>query len=66
MKLALEPSDIMDAPPAVYPDSVLIQDVVLPVDRMPVIPFWSRSPVLRCFFSFRFCKVHESGITLFY
>ncbi len=52
MKLALDPSDIIDAAPAVYPDSVLIQDVVLPVDRIEVTPFRSRSPVLRCFFSF--------------
>jgi len=56
-KLWLEPSDMTEAPPApVKPDSELIQEVVLPVDRMLVTPLRSMSPVLRCFFSLRPCE----------
>ena len=53
MKLWLDPSDMTEAAPAVYPDSELIQEVVLPVERMLDTPLRTRSPVLRCFFNFR-------------
>lgn len=52
-KLWLDPSDMTEAlPPPAYPDSELIHEVVLPVDRMLVTPLWLMSPVLLCFFSF--------------
>lgn len=53
-KLALE-SDGMDAlVVADCAESVLTQDAEEPVDRiLPDAPFLSRSPALRCFFSFR-------------
>ena len=57
-KLWLDPSDITEAP-VVKPDSELIQEVVLPVDLILVTPFRSKSPVLRCFFSLRPCKINN-------
>ena len=43
----------------VKPDSELIHDVELPVDLILVTPFRSRSPVLRCFFNFKPCKIRR-------
>ena len=51
-KLASEPCETTDPAPVGYPDSELIQEVVLPVDRMLVTPLVVMSPVLLCFFNF--------------